>query len=232
MVKKKCIAIIPARGGSKRIKGKNIVDFCGVPMIARTITAAQKSGLFDRIVVSTDDEKIAAVSEEYGVEVPFLRVENSDDYSPVSMATISAMRQAEEYYQEKYDYVVQLMANCPLRDENDIEMSFTNFVHEGREFQISCFKFGWMNPWWALKLKKDGQPEELFKKALGMRSQDLEDLYCPTGAIWIAKADSLIREGSFYGKGYKMYPLDWKSAVDIDTIEDLEMARCLAAMKK
>lgn len=232
MVKKGCIAIIPARGGSKRIKDKNIVDFGGMPMLARTIIAAQESTIFDRIVVSTDDNNIAFVAESYGVEVPFLRSGKNDDYSPVSEATICALNQVENYYGEDYGYVVQLMANCPLRNANDIRASFEHFLKSDSDFQISCFKFGWMNPWWAVRLDKDGTPERLFEKECQMRSQDLENLYCPTGAIWIAKTDKLKKAGTFYGEGYKMYPLNWTSAVDIDNIEDLEMAKFLARLKQ
>ena len=96
------IAIIPARGGAKRIPEKNIVDFNGIPMIAKTIQAAKKTNLFRHVLVSTDDEKIAAVAKKYGAEVPFLRENYCDDFATVSQATIYAIKQAEEFYQEKY----------------------------------------------------------------------------------------------------------------------------------
>src|SRR4051812_19986287 len=102
MVKRKNIALIPARGGSKRIPHKNIAPFQGKPLIAWTIEAAQQTGLFDRIFVSTDDPKIASVAQEYGVEVPFLRTEAKDDITPVSKATIHALKQIEGHYQETF----------------------------------------------------------------------------------------------------------------------------------
>lgn len=227
MVKKTAIAIIPARGGSKRIKHKNIVDFCGVPMIARTIQAAQAAHHFDRILVSTDSEEIARVAREYGAEVPFLREEKKDDFTPVSEATIYALRQAEAYFGESYAYVVQLMANCPLRSAADIEDAWQAFMEKGRMFQISCFAYGWMNPWWAVKLDADETPTRLFPEAAMQRSQDLGALYCPTGAIWMARADVLKEAGTFYGPGYRMHPMPWQSAFDIDNYEDLEMAKMM-----
>ena len=132
----KVIAVIPARGGSKRIPKKNIIDFMGKPMLAWTIEAAIKSNLFDKIILSTDSEEIAKVGRDYGLEVPFLRKEKNDDISPVSEATIAAIKQAEAYYNEKYDIVVQLMANAPIRNENDIKEHFNKFLKYKRNFQL------------------------------------------------------------------------------------------------
>lgn len=223
----KAIAIIPARGGSKRIPGKNIVDFQGKPMIAWTIEAAKISGCFDRILVSTDDQNVAEVAVSYGAEAPFLRDSYSDDYSPVSEATTAALRQAVAYWKEDYDLVVQLMANCPLRTGQDIHHAIEAFSDNDREFQISCFKFGWMNPWWAVTLEADMQPKRLFPDAAMKRSQDLPELYCPTGAIWIAKAEKLLQHKTYYGPNYVFEPMPWISAVDIDDYDDLMFARSI-----
>ena len=105
----KIIAVIPARGGSKRIPKKNIIDFMGKPMIAWTIEAAIESKLFDRVIVSTDDEEFALIAKQYGCDVPFLRDSNSDDITPVSLATIRAVEQAEIYFNEEYDIVIQII---------------------------------------------------------------------------------------------------------------------------
>ena len=228
----KVIAVIPARGGSKRIPKKNIIDFMGKPIIAWTIEAAQKSKLFERIIISTDSLEIAEVSQHYGIEVPFLRNDKNDDISPVSEATLIAIHQAEAYYNEKYDFVVQLMANAPLRDEEDIQLHFNHFLETEKSFQLSCFKFGWMNPWWAFKIKSNGDHEWMLKDGLGKRSQDLEELYCPTGVIWIAKVEALKESNTFYGPGYTFCEINWKHAVDIDNIEDLEFAKALFVRNK
>lgn len=224
----KCIAIIPARGGSKRIVDKNIIDFSGKPMIAWTIEAAKSSKLFDRVLVSTDDERIAAVARTWGAEVPFLRSEFSDDYSTVSLATASALKQAQEYWSEDYETVVQLMANCPMRNCKDIETALQKFRHGNRIFQISCFGYGWMNPWWAVKLDDNNRPDKLFPQALESRSQDLPPLYCPTGAIWIANVERLLSEMNFYGKGHVFEPMEWDHAIDIDDDQDLKMATLIS----
>lgn len=231
MVKKENIAIIPARGGSKRIPKKNIINFYNKPMIAWTIQAAQNSKIFDRIFVSTDDIEIAETSQKFGIDLPFLRDNFSDDNSTVSQVIIYTLNQIKEKLNETYETVTLLMPNCPLRTFDDIKKTHENFDKQKNIFQLSCFKFGFMNPWWALKLKNNLAPEYIFPEALKKRSQDLDELYCPTGAIWIAKTNDLITQKTFYGNPTTFFPIDWKSAIDIDNYEDLEMAQAIFLLK-
>ena len=226
------IAIIPARGGSKRIPGKNIIDFDGKPMVAWTIEAALESDCFDRILVSTDSEEIAELSIAVGASVPFLRRENAGDTAASSLATISALKQAEEHWQTRYELVAQLMPNCPLRSAAHVNAAMGNFQRHNIKYQISCFRFGWMNPWWAVKLDAEMAPIQLFPEALNTRSQDLEDLYCPSGAIWIAGREELIEANTFYGPGHRFFPMDWIGAVDIDDMDDYQMALACKRMSK
>ena len=223
----KQIAIIPARGGSKRVPGKNIRLFRGRPMIAHTIEAALKSGLFAHVLVSTDSPEIADIAKNAGAEVPFLRTRCADDMTPVSEATLAALLQAESFYNETYQHVCQLMANCPLRTTQNILDMWAFHEQNHHEFSLSCFKFGFMNPWWALKLDADGTGKRLFENTF-VRSQDLPELYCPTGAIWLAKAASLKRDRSFYGQNHKFFEIPWENAVDIDNEEDIVFADIIA----
>ena len=223
------IAIIPARGGSKRIPKKNIIEFGGKPMIAWTIEAAINSNIFSKVLVSTDSEEIAEISQEYGAEVPFLRNGSSDDISPVSTATYDALIQAEEYWDMKFDTVTQLMANCPLRTAEDTISFHNEFSMRGVDFLLSCFKFGWMNPWWAFKLDKQNKHSFLFEYATNQRSQDLDDLFCPTGSIWIARAGALKRSRSFYGENQQFGEIHWISAVDIDDENDMHFAKSVSS---
>lgn len=229
MSKRKIIAVIPARGGSKRVPGKNIMDFFGKPMIAWTIEAAKASGLFDKIIVSTDDEEIAKVSREWGAEVPFLRDNKADDHSPVSEATIVTLKQLEAAG-EQFDDVVQLFAVCPLRTAEDIKSAYSFYTEKGRPFVLSSFKYVWMNPWWAMKFNDQNEATWIFEDAK-KRSQDLPELFCPTGAIWIADVQSLYEDNSFYGKGHIFWEIDWKHAVDIDNYEDVALAQALKAVR-
>ncbi|QQR81416.1 MAG: acylneuraminate cytidylyltransferase family protein [Deltaproteobacteria bacterium] len=231
MVKDSIVAVIPARGGSKRIEKKNIVSFLGKPMIAWTIEAAQQTGLFSRIIVSTDDQEIADVAQLYGATVPFLRKYYSDDISPVSLATMGTLNQLRDELNEEYEIVVQLMANCPLRNETHIRDAFNYFKTVGASSQISCFKFGWMNPWWAATLDKEGHPISLFPDAGKQRSQDLPPLYCPTGAVWISKVEHLMKYQTYHSPDRIFWPMAWQAAVDIDDYEDLQMAELLYQMQ-
>jgi len=232
MVKRNRVAIIPARGGSKRLPRKNILDFGGRPMLAWTIEAACQTSLFDRIVVSTEDEEIARIAVNAGAEVPFLRDSLHDDITPISDVTIAAVTKLRDIFDEDYETTVQLMANCPLREANDIRAAIAAFDTSGGNFQISCTRFGWLNPWWALQLDINGHGEWMFPDAARSRSQDLAPLYSPTGAIWIARTRALEQAGTFYGPGHRFEPLAWHAAVDIDDAEDLALARTVFKMKQ
>lgn len=221
----KKLGIILARGGSKRLPRKNILDFFGKPMLAWTIEAAISSGVFDRVLVSTDDKEIAEIAIKYGAEAPFLRGSAADDITPSSEATLIALEEAEKYWQEKYEIVAQLMANCPLRTADDISHLMSRFLKNEARSQISCFRFGWMNPWWAFKLSRDGSPSYLFDQERKSRSQDLQSLYCATGALWIANSDSLRNHKTFYAPDHRFEEISLSSAVDIDDAEDFEMAK-------
>ena len=231
MLTKKNIAVIPARSGSKRVINKNIREMCGRPLIAYTIEAAKKCGLFSRIVVSTDSEEIATTSKEYGAEVPFLREKSlADDYCPVSLVTLDTLNKLE-CLSEQYDNVCQLMANCPLRDDLDLLNSYQQFVKDQSDAQISITRYGWFNPWWAMKRDANNKLMPIFEQQLNERSQDLPELYCPTGAIWWAKTDTLRREKTFHCTNRTGWVIPWEKGIDIDTEDDWRMAEILMQNK-
>ncbi|GGI82154.1 acylneuraminate cytidylyltransferase family protein [Legionella impletisoli] len=221
------LAVIPARGGSKRLEKKNILNFHGKPLIYWTIISALNSKLFDDVIVSTDDEEIAKISVESGASVPFLRKAHADDFSPVSLVTINVLEHFKSMKNVTYDLVVQLMPNCPLRNDKNINDAVNYFESRNIPSQISCFRYGWMNPWWAVELDKNNNPSPLFKEALTKRSQDLPNLFCPSGAIWIAKPEFLIKAKTFYCRGHIFWEMPWKAAIDIDDEADLFMAKSL-----
>lgn len=227
MVNKRIVAVIPARGNSKRIPKKNILEFNGKPMISWTIEAALNSKVFTKVIVSTDDIEIANISKKCGAEVPFIRTKFVDDHSTVSEVVINFLEETSE----KFDIVVMLMANCPLRNAQDIRKALSFYHGKGNKFQLSSFKFGWMNPWWAHTIEKDNIGKPLLSSAnTKIWSQDLETLYCITGAIWIAEVKSLLESKTFYGDSYTLFPIEWKNAIDIDDLEDLEMANVIFRM--
>jgi pseudaminic acid cytidylyltransferase len=224
------IAIIPARGGSKRIPGKNIRPLAGKPIIAYTIAAARESGLFERVVVSTDSHEIAQVAQQYGAEVPFLRDEKlADDFTPVSSATADALLRLDPVG-DKFESVAQLMPCCPLRIAGDVSDSYGQFQKTGAESQISVVRYGWQNPWWAMRQNERHELEPVFKEQLTARSQDLPGLFCPTGAIWWARTGVLRQTKTFHSKGRTGWEIPWQRGIDIDTFEDWAVAEVLIGL--
>jgi pseudaminic acid cytidylyltransferase len=223
----KVIAIIPARGGSKRIPGKNIKTLAGKPILLYTITAAVESGLFERVVVSTDSQDIAEVALQYGAEVPFLR-DNSlaDDFTPVSSVTADTLLRLDPVG-DKFDTVAQLMPNCPLRTAADITDSYRQFEATGAGSQLSVVRYGWQNPWWAMRQNDNHELEPVFEEQTTKRSQDLPELFCPTGAIWWARTEVLLRTKTFHVENRTGWEIPWQRGIDIDTLEDWEMAETL-----
>lgn len=225
------IAIIPARGGSKRVPGKNIRLLGGKPLIAYSIEAALASGIFDRVVVSTDSQEIAAVAEKWGAEVPFSRpVEIADDLTPISSVTVDALERLDPCC-ARYRAVAQLMANCPMRTAGDLVASYKQFCSTGADSQISVVRYGWQNPWWAMRRHSDNfRLDPLFPKELTARSQDLPELFCPTGAIWWGKTAVIRERKTFHIPERTGWEIDWRHAVDIDTPEDIEFAEAIFKM--
>lgn len=226
------LAVIPARGGSKRIPRKNIKPLHGKPMIAYTIEAALQSGVFEKVIVSTDDAEIAEVSKHYDAEVPFVREATlADDHTPASLVTLDALERLDADG-SKYTYVSQLMPNCPLRTAEDIQKSFEHLQQTDADTQLSVNRFGWLNPWWAFKMEKENALSPLFPEAFKIRSQDLATLYALTGALWWAKADVLRKEKTFHTATRTGFELSWQHALDIDDDEDWKMAEILLELAK
>jgi len=221
------LCIITARGGSKRIPYKNIVEVAGKPLIAWSIKAALDSKIFSKVLVSTDDEKIAEVARAHGAEVPFLRSAAFDGSSTASEAAIISLKQAEEYWETTFDNLVLLMPTCPLRTSAILKKQFDHFLDSEANFLLSCAEFGPFKPWWAAELNDKDQPEYINPEALKKRSQDLAKLVAPSGATWVAKRDSLVKEENFYGTGHAFYEIPWVAALDIDHQEDIDLINVL-----
>ena len=226
------IAVIPCRGGSKRIPKKNIRLLYGKPAMAYTIDAALSSGIFQSVIVSTDSEEIAEIACSFGAVVPFIRESSlADDHTAVSAATLDAINRLDPN-SSVYGNVCQLMANCPLRNAEDILSSYRHFVACNANTQISVSEYGWQNPWWAMTSDEHSILSPVFMERMGVRSQDLPRLVCPTGAIWWAKASALLAHGTFYAPNYTGWSMPWERAMDIDTEEDWRMAEFLFKQKE
>jgi len=223
----KTIGIILARGGSKRVPGKNKKLLHGKPLVAWSVHSALKSGAFDVLIVSTDDLEIKEIAKNAGADVPFLRASAFDDEATSSEATVTSLVQAESFFDCKFDRVVQMMASCPLKTAGDIVASLQNFSTTSALSQISVSAPMGCNPWWSMVESQKGSFNSIFSDVTNKKSQDLPELYIPNGAVWVAERDILLKEKTFYASDFTCFPVPWISGFDIDTEDDFALANVL-----
>ncbi|SDB49023.1 N-acylneuraminate cytidylyltransferase [Desulfonatronum thiosulfatophilum] len=220
------VAIIPARGGSKRIPRKNIKDFHGKPMIAYPISVALESRLFDRIIVSTDDEEIADVSMRYGAEVPFMRPkELADDYA----GTNAVVRHCLEWLVEKNqkpEYACCIYATTPFLQEEYLRKGLELLKVSGKSFAFTVTTFP--SPIQrSVRIRKDGALEAIFPEHVPKRSQDLEEAYHDAGQFYWGKSEAFLNRVALYSPESIPVILPRYLVHDIDTQEDWRMAELM-----
>lgn len=212
------VAIIPARGGSQRIPRKNIIDLEGKPIIAYSIEVAQATGLFDRILVSTDDEEIAQVARDYGAETPFLRPQSLADHftgtTPVFQHAISWLQEQGE----SIDKACLIYATCPLLKRKYLIEGFHKLSHAKFSFSATSFAFPVQR---ALKTTLSGNVEPLYPEFIRSRSQDLVEAIHDAGQFYWARAKDLLDQPIFFGPDSTPVMLPRHLVQDLDTQEDL-----------
>ncbi|EBA14548.1 putative Acylneuraminate cytidylyltransferase [Roseobacter sp. SK209-2-6] len=217
------IAVIPARGGSKRIPRKNIKPFCGKPMIAWTIEAAAQSGCFDRIIVSTDDAEIAEVARDCGAETPFVRPpELSDDHTgtgPVVAHAIQWLGQAGK----APDLACCLYATAPFLQAEDIRRGYEVIQEQGADYAFSVASFAFPIQR-ALYLTEAGRLAMFQPEHLATRSQDLTEAYHDAGQFYWGTAQAWCEERRLFDTGSIPIVLPRHRVQDIDVPEDWERA--------
>ena len=222
----KAIAVIPARGGSKRIPGKNIKEFCGKPIIAYSIQAAQVSGLFDRIIVSTDDEEVVEVSRRYGAEIPFMRPpELADDYT----GTNAVMKHALEWFKKQgfsIQYACCIYATAPFIQVEYLTQGFDKLVSSNKDFvfSVTTFEFPIQR---AVKVNHNGEIEPFYPEYISSRSQDLKEAYHDAGQFYWGKAEAYLKDASLYFSGALPVVLPRYLVQDVDTMEDWQQAEMI-----
>lgn len=218
------VAIIPARGGSKRILKKNIKDFHGKPLIAYSIEVALKSKLFDKVIVSTDDEEIAKIAKEYGAEIPFMRPsELSDDFTCSTDVTEHAIKWLKEHG-DNYEYVCTIYATAPLLDEKYLIEGLEKLKNSDaiNTFSATTMPFPIQR---TFKLDKNGRCEMFTPQYYHARSQDLQEAYQDAGQFYWKK----ISKSSDIMFGEESIPIILPRYLvqDIDTLEDWERAELM-----
>src|SRR5574344_33525 len=220
LMKNKFLAIIPARGGSKRLPRKNVLDLCGKPLIAYSIEAGLQSKYIDKIVVSSDDEEILQISKKFGAET----IKRPDYLAGDTATTFDAIKHTIENV-EKYDYIVLLQPTSPLRNEKHIDEAIELLEEKQADAIVSVCEMD-HSPLWSNILPEDGNMRGFLREEiLNKRSQDLEKYYRLNGAIYICKTYKLLKNKTFFLKdNIFAYIMDRKSSIDIDEEIDFMIA--------
>lgn len=222
---KKIIAIIPARGGSKRLPGKNIKKLVGKPLIGWTIEAALKSKYLHRVVVSTEDEKIAEVSKKFGAEI----IKRPNYLATNTAKMIDVFSHTLKFFSKKKyipDIVILLQPASPLRDEGDIDKAIRLFLRNKAESVVSVCEVEYP-PYWHFKIENKYLKPIFGYKYLKMRRQDLLKSYTPNGAIYITTPRALLKYKSFYSSKTLPYIMPPEKSIDIDNELDFRLAELI-----
>lgn len=217
----KNIAIIPARGGSKRIPRKNIKLFMGKPIIAYSIEAALQSGLFEEVMVSTDDEEIAEIARQYGAKVPFLRsAETSNDYASTADVLFEVLNKYKEQGQE-FDTICCIYATAPFVTSDRLVEAYSK-LDDTIDSVFTCVAYSY--PVQRSLHIVDGKISMVHPEYLSARSQDLDPIYHDAGQFYVAKTASFVREKTFWGTNTAGLVLSELEVQDLDTQTDWELA--------
>jgi len=219
-----CVAIIPARGGSKRIPKKNIRSFFGKPLIAYSIEVAKESGLFDDIIVSTDDEKIAKVALEYGASVPFMRDKAlADDFTGTGEVVEWTIKELEKRG-KRYEYVCTIYATAPFLQVKYLKEGFEKLKNSDAimSFGVTSFEY----PIWRSFRIKNNRCEMFWRENFPKRSQDLEEAYHDVGQFYWEKV-GVKKQDIAFGRESIPIIIPRYLVQDIDTLEDWKRAELM-----
>jgi len=228
--RKKVLAVIPARGGSKGVPRKNIRPLCGRPLITYTIEQALAArDLFHRIIVSTDDEEIASVARACGAEVPFLRPAHlARDESPVIPMLQHAVNFVEAKDSVLMDWICLLQPTEPFRSTTDVEQCLELGFAGGSDSVISVVRVFATHPILMKKIEHDRLLPFCVDEREGTRRQDYEPpAYMRNGAIYLTRRDVLMNQGSIWGRTIRPYVMPLGRSVSIDTEIDFKLAEIL-----
>lgn len=220
------LAVIPARGGSKRIPRKNVKEFYGKPIIAYSIEAALNSGCFDKVVVSTDDNEIAEVAIQYGAEIPFIRpTELSDDYA----TTLAVIKHACDFYLNQgieVSKVCCIYATAPFIQESDLQQGLKLIQNQEVDYAFSVTEFPFPVQR-AITLSESNTTSMLQPELINTRSQDLVDTFHDAGQFYWGQVQSFVEEKPIFLSNSKAVILDRRRVQDIDTPKDWLIAEAM-----
>jgi len=217
------LAVIPARGGSKRLPRKNVAPFFGHPIIAYTIRSALESNCFDRVLVSTDSEEIAGVGRRYGAEIDGRPSALADDRAGVVDVCVELLER-EAAAGRSYAVLGVLYATAPLRDANDIRATVA-LLDPGRcDFALAVTEYD-LPPYRALRRDADGTLTPMWPDLAFAKSQDVPPLFVNNASTYVVSVPAFLQRRSFTGPGARGHVMPRSRTTDIDMPDDLEEAR-------
>lgn len=218
----KCLAVITARGGSKRVPRKNIKEFCGKPMIEYSIKAALESGIFDEVMVSTDDDEIAETAKKAGAQVPFMRSEKtSGDMAMTHEVIVEVLRQYQERGRE-FDVVCCIYPTAPFLTAGRLRESMDKLQQMQADGVVPVVRYSF--PPQRCFVIEDGLVQYKWPQNRRKRSQDLEPYYHDCGQFYMMRVQPFFAEQSMVLEKTVPVIMDEMEVQDIDTVEDWEMA--------
>lgn len=218
------LGLIPARGGSKGIKNKNIVKLAGKPLIAYTIEAARESGLFNALILSTDSPDIAKAALESGLPCGALRPAHlSTDEAKTSDVLRHELEQYEAEHNHKVDTLILLQPTTPLRTIADIQNAYKAYLASGQKSLISCYDAQAVHPSIMYKKQGDKLMPYMGDGAL-MRRQEMPDVYVRNGALYIVDRDYFLETGRAVSETPALYEMPRERSVNIDVEDDIALA--------
>lgn len=217
------LAIIPARGGSKRLPRKNVLNLSGKPLIGWSIEAGLQSKYTDKVIVTSDDDEILEIAHNFGSKT----IKRPNVLASDTATSFDAIKHTIENV-DKYDYIILLQPTSPLRNSRHIDEAIELLISKNAEAIVSVTEMD-HNPLWSNPLPEDNSLKGFLRdEILNQRSQDLETYYRLNGAIYICKTEKLLNEGSFFIKdNIYAYIMDRESSVDIDNLLDFRFAELL-----
>lgn len=224
------VAIIPAKGNSRRLRRKNIINFINKPVILYTIEQAKKAKIFDKIVVSTNDKEIINIVKKKNVEISFRDKRLDSSYISVEDVCIDFLKKEKKLGIE-YNTMTVLYPASPLRTSKDI-VKVNNLIKPGVcDFSMSVTYFDLPVNQALLKIN-NSKIKPLFPKLINSKKFNTKKIFVDNGSIYSANVESFLKSKSFFGKNLKVYIMPKSRSVDINTIEDLKIAKFYASQKK
>lgn len=223
------LAVIPARGGSKGIPKKNIKKLAGKPLISYTIDAALNARTLDKVIVSTDDRRIAKIAKDLGAEVPFMRPRYlTKDATPMVPVVQHAVKKIEKLDGRRVDVVVLLQPTSPLRVASDIDTGVRKILKTKADSVVGVCQIEYLSHPRLIKRIKGNRIYPYLKSRKGSaRRQALPVVYKLNAALYVVRRDTLMKKGTFYGKHVEAYIMDRERSIDIDTELDFLIAEAL-----